>query len=328
MTDWTALSDNSARPLASRDGTLGRGLLVFDIALPLLSPTLLLDHGGPEGTLSVLFDPAIGFGVMHRDRAGLVRHMLPGAEAAGTGSAQLQFRWDEGRWSLNLVMGGAQAKGACGTGARPLSHALLGAACRGGPGQRRDAALLWFGATSGRAPRAAPYIGPRTPLATPEGMVPAGSLRKGDLVLTADAGPCPIRAINHDTMPGQGSFAPVRLRAPFFGARVDLLVSGSQQILLTGDDVEYLFGTDRVLAEARALVDGSRAARAPRPAALPWLAFDIGAEALLLSGNCALATAPFGAQGPRASSELRRIDGYEARALLAMRRRGAIRSAA
>jgi hypothetical protein len=141
-------------------------------------------------------------------------------------------------------------------------------------------------------------------------------------VLTLDHGIRALRAVRRADLPAQGSFTPVRLRAPFFGAQGDLLVSGPQAILLAGNDVEYLFGTERVLAEARHLVDGSRACFAPRPGSLPWIALDAGGCALLLSGRCALAT---DTSGPGA---LPRIDPVEARALQAMRQRGTLRSAA
>jgi hypothetical protein len=52
---------------------------------------------------------------------------------------------------------------------------------------------------------------------------------------------------------------------------------------------------DEVLAEARHLVDGIRAHVARKAPRLAWLALDLGTEALLLCGGCALATAPFGA---------------------------------
>jgi hypothetical protein len=330
MSPWIALS-GSALP-APAAAMLDRGLLVFDIALPLLAPTLLLDHAGPHGGLMVFFQPGPGFGLALRQDGRLTRYMLAGAEAAGTGAAQLRFAWDaaSGVWSLSLALTDARGREssgpeARGTGARALSHALLAEACTQAAQTRRAPDLLWFGATAGAPPRSAPYLGPRTPIETPHGPVPAGQLRPGDPVLTLEHGIRKVRAVRKADLPGQGSFTPVRLRAPFFGAHGDLLVSGPQAIMLAGNDVEYLFGVERVLAEARHLVDGSRACFAPRPGSLPWITLDLGADALLLSGRCALATASAEPVGPGA---LPRIDPVEARALQARRQRGTLRSAA
>lgn len=58
-----------------------------------------------------------------------------------------------------------------------------------------------------------------------------------------------------------GPRAPVRLRAPFFGLAGDLLVAPELRLLLAGPAVEYLFGTDEVLAAAGHLTDGGAALR-------------------------------------------------------------------
>jgi hypothetical protein len=335
MPEWIALSGTGSTASAGPGASLARGLLVFDIALPLLAPTLLLDHTGPEGALMVFFQPGPGFGITLRQDGRLTRHMLAGTEAAGTGTAQLRFGWDaaSGEWSLGLALTDARGREAAGpevrgTGARALSGALLAEACALQPQTRRAPALLWFGVTAGAPPRLAPCLGPLTPIATPRGPVPAGRIRPGDQVLTCDHGILDVQKIQQTRLPGQGSFTPVHLRAPFFGAAGDLLVSGTQQIMLSGYDVEYLFGVERVLAEARHLVDGSRACFAPRTGDLPWIALDLGVDALVLSGRCALATSPVAGAGAAEAGALLRIDAVEARALQAMRPRGILRSAA
>ncbi len=173
-----------------------------------------------------------------------------------------------------------------------------------------------------------PALGPRTPIATPRGFVPAASLGPGDIVLTRDAGPRPVVRILRHGGSGPGPFAPVHLRAPYFGLGTDLLVSGAQQIALSGIEVEYLFGVDEVLAEARHLADGTRARLSRQLTQMTWIALDLGTEALVLSGTCALAAAPFDAGTPRCATHLYRIDAHEARALQTMRLRGLNRSAA
>ncbi len=91
------------------------------------------------------------------------------------------------------------------------------------------------------------------PVATTEGYRPVERLALGDMVLTADNGPKPIRWITRTEMPAVGHFTPIRLRAPFFGLARDIVVAQSQGIFITGSDAEYLFGTDTVLVRAENL---------------------------------------------------------------------------
>ncbi|KGM88253.1 RTX toxin [Roseovarius mucosus DSM 17069] len=92
---------------------------------------------------------------------------------------------------------------------------------------------------------------------TPRGERPVESLRAGDLVITRDHGPQPIRWIGRRTVPGIDRFAPVRVAAHVLdGARAPLLVSPQHRFLFTGYKAELLFGCDEVLVAARHLVDG------------------------------------------------------------------------
>jgi Ca2+-binding RTX toxin-like protein len=92
---------------------------------------------------------------------------------------------------------------------------------------------------------------------TPRGERPVETLRAGDLVVTRDHGPQPIRWIGRRTVPGIDRFAPVRVAAHVLdGARTSLLVSPQHRFLFTGYKAELLFGCDEVLVAARHLVDG------------------------------------------------------------------------
>ena len=106
-----------------------------------------------------------------------------------------------------------------------------------------------------------------TPIATDRGWRAVEGLRPGDRILTADGGAQELTAISRRDVPAVGSFAPVRLRAPYLGLARDLMVSSVQKVLLRGENVAYQFGTEEVLAEARHLV-ASGIARVDRPA---WL---------------------------------------------------------
>lgn len=104
-----------------------------------------------------------------------------------------------------------------------------------------------------------PGLLPATRILTPKGPRPAAELRAGDLVSTADAGPQPLIWSDGLVLPALGSDRPVRLLAPFFGQGADLVIHSRHRVLVSGPEVEYLFGRDEVLVEARHLVDGRTA---------------------------------------------------------------------
>lgn len=110
---------------------------------------------------------------------------------------------------------------------------------------------------------AMPGLAAAVPVATPDGYRPAGDLARGDTVRTIGGQVVPVlQAVRRD-VPAFGSFAPVRLRAPYFGLRRDILVAPQQRLVIRGSEVEYLFGHEAVLVPARHLVNGVSALRAP-----------------------------------------------------------------
>jgi hypothetical protein len=195
------------------------------------------------------------------------------------------------------------------------------------------------------------WIGPRTPLMTPHGPVAAGELRVGETVLTRAGEAVAVRALRRCHWPARGAGAPVRLRAPFFGGSVDLRVTPGQLVSLSGVDVEYLFGEELVLVEARHLLDGRRALLEERVEPLGWVTLELEQGAVLDAGGCGLALEgmrPVASGRPVAAGRAgganragatttappprrtlpRLLEAFEVRALQAMRRGGAIRSAA
>lgn len=99
----------------------------------------------------------------------------------------------------------------------------------------------------------APSIAKQSLVETPGGLMPIEDLLCGDLVTTVDNGPQPIRWICERTVPTSGLFQPLRLRAPFFGLKQDLLVAPEQRLVFENTEIEYLFGVESVLVEARHL---------------------------------------------------------------------------
>lgn len=94
-----------------------------------------------------------------------------------------------------------------------------------------------------------------TLIRTPDGETPVEQLRPGDLVVTRDEGPCPLRWIGKRTVPAEGDFAPIHIRADTFGPHRDLLVSPQHRVLVRDAAAELLFGEDEVLVAARDLLN-------------------------------------------------------------------------
>ena len=97
------------------------------------------------------------------------------------------------------------------------------------------------------------------PVRTPDGYTEAARLRRGDCVRGTGGVVVPVLHRLSRIVPAAGSFRPVRLRAPYFGLRADIVVAPHQRLVIGGSDVEYLFGSEAVLVAACHLVNGSAA---------------------------------------------------------------------
>lgn len=97
-----------------------------------------------------------------------------------------------------------------------------------------------------------------TLIRTPDGDKPVEELAPGDLVMTYDDGPQPVRWIGRRTVEAKGKLAPIRIRRGTFGKHGTLLVSPQHRILVRDVLAELMFGERDVLVKARDLVnDGS-----------------------------------------------------------------------
>lgn len=102
-----------------------------------------------------------------------------------------------------------------------------------------------------------------TRITTAKGYRPIEKLRVGDLVETADHGLQPIRWIGQMTVPAMGDLAPIRFQAGVLGNRRDILVSPLHRMMVSGWQVELMFGEDEVLAAAKMLVNDGTICRQP-----------------------------------------------------------------
>jgi len=88
---------------------------------------------------------------------------------------------------------------------------------------------------------------------TPDGPVLIQDLKTGDSVLAEGRGPVRAVWVGKTRLPTLGRFAPITLRRPYMGLWDDLHTSQDQRVCLTGSEVEYMFGEERVTTAARHL---------------------------------------------------------------------------
>ena len=98
---------------------------------------------------------------------------------------------------------------------------------------------------------------------TPDGVALVEDLQVGDLVLTQDNGPQPVRWIGKRTVSGRGAYAPVLFKAGAIGNSRDLRVSPQHRMVLQGWRAELYFGEDAVLCAAINLLNDSSILKDP-----------------------------------------------------------------
>ena len=93
---------------------------------------------------------------------------------------------------------------------------------------------------------------------TPHGERRIEHLSGGDLVLTLDSGPQPIRWTGSKKVRASGALAPVRFARGTIGNSRDLLVSPQHRMLISGSLAKRSANREELLAPALALVDDFR----------------------------------------------------------------------
>jgi hypothetical protein len=327
MTDWLALSDHGAALGTPSGGALlAKGTLVFECTLPLAVSTVLLNFKADDNwprAIALFADDVTGLALLHRQGDRLVRHVLPGPlNLPSEGVMRLVFSWDGPKkiWTLTAEMPGDRPS-VCAKGQDPMPMLFddLLHICRGGKGTFRHSAVQWFGVTERQSlPGRAQWVGLHTQIDTIDGPFAAGHLAPGDVLLTEAGDYAPLLSVQQMVLPSRGSFSPVLLRAPYFGAHADILVSSDQLIAVSGDEVEYLFGHETVLTQASHLTDGRAAMMDLRRAVTSCVALDIGAPQMLRAEGCRLLSHSNHQSWQSASKPYCVIQGYEATQLLEM----------
>jgi len=111
---------------------------------------------------------------------------------------------------------------------------------------------------------------------TPAGSVPVESLKPGDLVMTRDAGPQPVRWCGRATRRAAGPDAPVVIEAGALGDHDRAELSPNHRVLMRSARAELLFGEGEVLVKAKDLVNGAtvRLRRDGKPVTYVHVMFD------------------------------------------------------
>jgi hypothetical protein len=337
MPDWIALCDRDG-PIAEgmSNGVLAKGQFVLEFELPLMPATVLLDlerNTQWARRFSIFADEAAGLVILHRQGQHLVKHVLPGPlDLPLSGAARLVLGWDGPArdWTLQLDLPGTgQQWQSAGKDPIPMLLDDVLQLCSQNSPARRDSSVLWFGAKQGRdLPQRAPWIGINTPVQTVNGLRWARDLSPGDEVVSEDGAVLPIRSLKRMDLPGRGSFSPILLRAPFFAAGHDLLVSADHLLALSGPTVEYLCGEETVLAEAQHLTDGKAAMKDLRRSVTSCICLDLGQPALFYADGCALLSQGVRDPASQRLGKWRVLAAYEAIPLLALLARNPGRNAA
>lgn len=174
-----------------------------------------------------------------------------------TGPARLVYAWHgPARWGRLALLGhtGHTISVAEVNAPPPLRLSDLRRLLRDLPSDARQQGLLSV-SLSNRILPLAPFAGlaPETLVATPSGPTQISQLKRGDLILSETGDYIPVLHKLMRQRPAVGHDTPVRLRAPFLGLDEDITVAPYQQLVVTGSDVDYLFGRPQVRVPAIAL---------------------------------------------------------------------------
>lgn len=269
---WLAMrgSDGIARRFGSAPlpDSLPRGTLVVELDLSqfahVSAPVLRLKTGAESTRIFALERMTDGrMHLLRRDGQHVSNLSIGLGREPVSGWLRLTYHWDT-KCQRSLLTSENQTAGTIRqqeiTEAMPLSQDDVRNLFVSENGCQRHVSIGWFALGDHLQPVGpTPGLAGSTLIGTPDGPRPLKNLRAGDRVLTADGGPQPVIWRGGVTVPSVGAFRMVRLLAPYFGSSRDLLVQPSQRIALSGTEVEYLFGEDEVLVEARHLVNGQTA---------------------------------------------------------------------
>lgn len=250
---------------AHADALLTRGSIVFETRLPALRrprPLFYYRQGGVWPLhLSLQALPGGGLTLILDQNGDIQHHGFDCADAGRTDIIRVTYAWDAprrvGMLALELPELGRVSLSPVAS-PHPIRARDIEAMTRPGSERYMAPELLYLAVSSEIEPVGpAPSLCPTTPIATPDGYRPIADLQRGDLVTTARGEAVPVLHTLQRWLPALGSHAPLRLRAPYFGLRQDLLAAPTQKMVLSGSEVDYLFGSESVLLQVGHLAGGA-----------------------------------------------------------------------
>lgn len=267
---WRALrgSDGTARRIgATPEGVLGQGTLIIECDGPALAQTkgaiLRVDPSRePERIFAI--DRRRGGEVSLLLRNGAAAsHLAVVLPEAAEGHLHLIYRWDCDPGLSILTCGNGERRAARWSGqgqVPPITGEQIATLFTSRHGAFRHPAITGLAFADHLMPLGpVPGLVAGTSVSTPGGPRSVETLRPGDLVMTAGRGWQPILWQGGIELPVLPGFLPIRLLAPYHELDHDLVVLPEQRIVLSGRDVEYQFGAERVLVRAGDLRDGHTA---------------------------------------------------------------------
>lgn len=275
---WLAVCDQSAAwltPLSEGEELVVRGALVIETRLPelrRLKPLLAASVTG-DWPMSFALQALPGGGLsLILDLCGeMMNHVIDCADSGRADVLRITYAWDAPRRSGWLAIerpGRDQITLLPCPNPRPMHRTHIAALIGPGPDRYLSPEVLFAAASDVMEPVGPqPSLTPGTPIATPHGARRTGDLRRGDLVLSAEGLAVPVLHAVSRMVPARGTFAPVCLRAPYFGLRQDIAVASTQKLLIDGSEVEYLFGRESVRLQAGHLLGSPQV----QPVRTGWL---------------------------------------------------------
>ncbi|WP_240336776.1 Hint domain-containing protein [Tropicibacter sp. Alg240-R139] len=255
------------RPLigSHEDDLLARGSLVIETRLPITSrPRSLVfyERGGDwPFHLSLQAIPGGGLILILYQGDSVLHKALNPSEMGRLDVLRLTYSWDApARWGRLAVEQNDQDTLFVTDVPRPCPLRAGDVRALFKPGEHRFVSpdVIYMALSNEiEAVGPMPTLLPSTPIATPDGYRPISKLQRGDVVLTADLEIVPILHKITCTMVARGTAKPLHLRAPYFGLQQDIQTAPDQRLLLSGSEVEYLFGHEAVLTPVCHLAGGT-----------------------------------------------------------------------
>ncbi|WP_189367049.1 Hint domain-containing protein [Tateyamaria omphalii] len=283
-------------PIPKRGPILERGTLMFETQVAGHERThelLGIAHPFPwPRELSFRAIPGGGISMLHRHNTDITHAAIRWANDGRTHTLRVTYAWNApdgwGRLALERPEGNSIVSRPVHM-PRPFMTDDLRDLVLAHPARTLSKELLFSAISTDILPIGPmPSLHPATPIATPSGYRAAESLQRGDTVVTDNGDIVPVLHTVRHTVPARGSFAPVRLRAPYFGLQRDIIVAPEQRLVLRGSEVEYIFGQEAVLVPARHLVNGHAAIWSTAGNTADYVQVILPGHEVLMAAGCAV----------------------------------------